>query len=168
MTVAAVAQLLIALAFVSIPVVRHRYGAAAKAAAEAELVGQGVRPTILEENKMRFDAGGHETAVPLIMTVVAALELSGNYSGTVLAWVFQPLVFLGNAVILYTNRTAAKGVQAAFGRKGDPMLAKIDVRALLAAAEGAFPRWVMPYLQNVRHAVVFGGSILVFIALLAS
>ncbi|WP_327111932.1 hypothetical protein OHB12_27190 [Nocardia sp. NBC_01730] len=56
MTVAAVAQLLIALASVRIPAVRHYYGAAAKAAAESELVRQGARPTILEENRMRFDA----------------------------------------------------------------------------------------------------------------
>lgn len=37
----AVLQLLVAAAFVSIPVVRHRYGAAAMAGAEAELERQG-------------------------------------------------------------------------------------------------------------------------------
>ncbi|MGV9610695.1 hypothetical protein [Nocardia xishanensis] len=64
-TVAAIAQLLIAAAFSSIPMVRHRYGAAAKAAAEAELNRQGVRPGVLAEHGMRFDAGGHETWAPL-------------------------------------------------------------------------------------------------------
>ncbi|WP_378736503.1 hypothetical protein [Nocardia brasiliensis] len=171
MTAAAFAQLLIALAFVSIPMVRHRYGAAAKAAAEAELSRQGVRTTVLAENNMRFDAGGHETAVPvavaLVMTVLAALNLAGNQWGATLSWAFQSIVLLGNVVILYTNVTAAKSVQAAFQRKNDPELHRVDAHALLAAAEGAFPRWVMPYLQNARHAVVFGGSLLVLIALLA-
>ncbi|MEU7630702.1 hypothetical protein AB0C34_12030 [Nocardia sp. NPDC049220] len=41
------------------------------------------------------------------------------------------------------------------------------MRDLLAADEGAFPRWVVRYLRNARQSVVFGGSILVFIALLA-
>ncbi|MEV5825630.1 hypothetical protein AB0L25_08635 [Spirillospora sp. NPDC052242] len=35
---------------------------------------------------------------------------------------------------------------------------------LLAAAEGAFPRWVMPHLQNVRHVIVFGGSAVALLA----
>ncbi|MET8776079.1 hypothetical protein ABZV58_13755 [Nocardia sp. NPDC004654] len=172
MTVAAIAQLLIALAFVSIPLVRHRYGAAAKAAAEAELNRQGVRPGVLAEHGMRFDAGGHETWAPLsialAMTGLAVLNLAGNLWGQTLTWIGQVLVVLVNIVILYSNLTAAKGVEAAFAKTGDPELARIDAGRFLAAAEGAFPRWVMPYLQNSRHAIVFGGSILVFIALLAA
>jgi hypothetical protein len=39
------------------------------------------------------------------------------------------------------------------------VLARIDVPALLDAAERGFPRWVFPTLQNARHTVVFGGSI---------
>ncbi|WP_263107728.1 hypothetical protein [Kitasatospora sp. DSM 101779] len=56
-------QLPVAGAFVSIPVVRARFGATA--AAHAELRRQGVRTTVLEENGMRFDAGGHETWAPV-------------------------------------------------------------------------------------------------------
>ncbi|MEU0505196.1 hypothetical protein [Nocardia sp. NPDC005998] len=172
MTVAAVAQLLIALAFVSIPLVRHRYGAAAKAAADADLTRQGVRPAVLEENGMRFDAGGHETWAPvgiaLVMTTLAVLNVAGNDWGRMLSWIFQVLVLLGNGVILYSNLTAAKSIRAAFARKADPELARIDVERFLDAAENAFPRWVMPYLQNLRHVIVFGGSILVLIALLVA
>ncbi|WP_328407821.1 hypothetical protein [Nocardia sp. NBC_00403] len=166
---AAVLQLLIALAFVSIPLVRHRYGAAAKTAAEAELRRQGIPASVLKENNLSFDAGGHETIVPatvaLIMMVLAALQLTGNHWGQTLSWIFQPLVLIGNVLIIYSNLTAAKSVQAAFARKGDPMLTRIDAAALLKAAESGFPRWVMPILQNVRHAVVMGGSILILIAL---
>ncbi|MCX5123785.1 hypothetical protein OG898_11070 [Streptomyces sp. NBC_00193] len=52
-----------------------------------------------------------------------------------------------------------KSVQAAFRRKGDPELLRVDVPAFLKAAEGAFPSWTR-VLQNVRHAVVFAGSAL--------
>ncbi|MFI6775953.1 hypothetical protein [Nocardia sp. NPDC050412] len=52
-----------------------RYGAAAQTAADAELARQGVRPRVLAENGMRFDAGGHETWAPvgiaLVMTAIA-------------------------------------------------------------------------------------------------
>ncbi|WP_433758399.1 hypothetical protein [Nocardia sp. CA-135398] len=165
MIVAAVAQLLIALAFVSIPLVRHRYGAAAQAAADGELARQGVRPRVLAEDGMRFDAGGHETWAPvgiaLVMTAMAVLNLAVNDWGRILSRVFQVLVLLGNIAILYSNLTAAKSVQAAFARKGDPELARIEVQSFLDVAEAA----VTPYLQNLRHAIVFGGSIVVLIAL---
>ncbi|WP_062990035.1 hypothetical protein [Nocardia anaemiae] len=169
MTIAAVAQLLIAFAFVSIPLVRHRYGAAAKAAADAELTRQGVRHGVLEENGLRFDAGGHETWAPvgiaLVMTGIAALNLAGNDWGRTLTLVCQVLVLLGNVAIVYSNLTAAKSVRAAFAHKGDPELARIDVQSFLDAAGAAFPRWVLPHLQNLRHVIVFGGSIVVLIAL---
>ncbi|MFV2178136.1 hypothetical protein ACFHW2_04235 [Actinomadura sp. LOL_016] len=128
-------QLLVAAAFVTIPMVRHRYGPAAKAAAEAELARQDVPTTVLEENGLKFDAGGHETAAPVAI-----------------------------AAILYSQLTAATSVRAAFERKGDPTLPRIDVRAPLEAAEGAFPRWVMPTLQNIRHTIVFAGSAVALLA----
>ncbi|MGN9838416.1 hypothetical protein ACTMTI_09885 [Nonomuraea sp. H19] len=169
-TFAAALQLLIALAFLSIPLVRHLYGSSAKTNAEAELTRQGIRTTVLEENKLSFDASGHETYVPatvaLVMTVLAVLNLSGIEWGQTLSWIFQPVVLVGNFLILYSQLTAAKSVQAAFARKGDPMLQRIDVRALLKAAESGFPTWVMPILQNIRHTVVIGGSVLVLAALI--
>lgn len=168
LVLAAVAQLLIALAFVSIPLVRHRYGATAKAAAEGELARQGVPVTVLEENNLRFDASGHETAAPVsiaaIMVVLAGLNLAGQSWAQVLTWVFGGLVLLGNGVILYSQLTATRSVRAAFERKGDPVLLTIDVQALLWAAEGAFPRWVVPVLQNIRHTTVFLGSAVALIA----
>ncbi|OLT16054.1 hypothetical protein BJF79_18520 [Actinomadura sp. CNU-125] len=167
-TLAAVLQLLVAVAFVSIPLVRHRYGPAAKAAAEAELARQDVPATVLEENGLKFDASGHETAAPVaiaaVMVAAASLNLAGHDWGRPLTWVFSSLVLLGNAVILYSQLTAAKSVRAAFVRKGDPALLRIDVPALLGAAEGAFPRWVMPNLQNIRHTIVFAGSAVALLA----
>jgi hypothetical protein len=167
MTFAAILQLLVALAFVSIPLVRGRFGDSAKVNAEAELTRQGVPVAVLAENKLSFDASGHETAAPVtvagIMVILAALNLTGNSWGESLTWVFQSLVIVGNALILYSNLTAVKSVQAAFKRKGDPMLQRVDVPALLKAAESGFPSWVS-ILQNVRHTVVFTGSALALVA----
>lgn len=161
-------QLLVAAAFVSIPLVRNRYGAAATAGAEAQLRRQGVPTTVLADNGMRFDAGGHETAAPVavaaVMTVLAGLGLAASSWAGPLTWVFQSLVLLANAAILHSQLTAEKSVRAAFARKGDPVLARVDVKALLTAAEAGFPSWVWT-LQNVRHAVVFGASILALGAL---
>ncbi|GIG64424.1 hypothetical protein [Phytomonospora endophytica] len=159
-------QILIGLAFVSIPWVRARYGPRAQAAAEAELTRQGVRPEILGENKLRFDHGGHETIVPvtvaLVMGACAALNIAGASIATPANWIFQTLVLLGNAAILYSNLTAVKGVETAFAKKGGE-LAAIDVKAFLTAAENAFPKWVFSILQNIRHVIAFGGSIAILI-----
>ncbi|MFF3442373.1 hypothetical protein [Streptosporangium sp. NPDC002721] len=163
----AATQLLVAAAFVSIPLVRHRYGATAMAGAQAELRRQDVRPTVLAENGMRFDAGGHETAAPVavaaVMVTLAALNLIGDGWAHPLTLVFQSLVLAGNGLILHSQLTAEKSVRAAFLRKGDPELASVDVPALLKAAEDGFPAWTWT-LQNVRHVVVFGASILALAA----
>ncbi|NGN66541.1 hypothetical protein G5C51_21895 [Streptomyces sp. A7024] len=163
----AVMQLLVAAAFVSIPTVRHRYGPTATAAAEAELTRQGVRTSVLAENKMRFDAGGHETAAPAtvaaIMVMLAVLNLADAGPAHVLTWVFQSLVLLANVVIVHSMLTATKSVQAAFARKGDPELARIDVPALLKAAEDGFPKWTWT-LATVRNVTVFGACGVVLLA----
>lgn len=139
------------------------------AGAEAELERQGVRTTVLAENGMRFDAGGHETAVPAtvaaVMVALAGLNLFGGDWARPLTLTFQSLVLAGNCLILYSQLTAETSVRAAFRRKGDPMLARVDVPALLKAAENGFPAWTWT-LQNVRHVVVFGASVLALAATL--
>ncbi|MFD6275738.1 hypothetical protein ACFWFI_09225 [Streptomyces sp. NPDC060209] len=164
---AASMQLLVAAAFVSIPVVRHRYGPSAKAAAVAELRRQDVRPQVLEENKLRFDAGGHETAAPVTvaatMIVTAVLNFAGAESAQLLTWIFSSLVLLMNAAIVHSNLTAVKSVEAAFRRKGDPELARVDVAPFLQAAENAFPAWVRAQTY-LRNTAVFAGSVIALAA----
>jgi hypothetical protein len=164
---AAIMQLLIAVAFVSIPVVRHRYGPAAKVAAVAELRRQNVRPEVLEENKIRFDAGGHETAAPATvaaaMIAIAGMNLAGSGLATLLTWIFCSLVVLMNVAIVYSNLAAQKSVEAAFRRKGDPALASVEVAPFLKAAEDAFPGWVRAQTY-LRNTVVFAGSAVAIVA----
>ena len=166
-TIAAVMQVLVAVAFVSIPVVRHRYGPAAKAAAVAQLRRQKVRPEVLEENRLRFDAGGHETAAPLavaaVMTITAALNFAGADLAQLLTWILSSLVVLMNVAIVYSNLTAVKSVEAAFRRKGDPELARVEVAPFLQAAEDAFPQWVRAQTY-LRNTVVFAGSAVALVA----
>ncbi|MFD0891895.1 hypothetical protein ACFQ08_45700, partial [Streptosporangium algeriense] len=160
-------QLLVAVAFVSIPVVRHRYGPAAKAAAVAELRRQNVRPEVLEENKLRFDAGGHETAAPVtvaaVMVGAAALNLAAAAAAPLMTWIFSSLVIVMNAAIVYSNLTAVRSVEAAFRRKGDPELARVEVAPFLKAAEDAFPRWVRAQTW-LRNTTVFAGSAIALLA----
>lgn len=171
-TTAAILQILIGLAFLTIPLVRHRHGPAAQAAAEAELARQGVPVTVLAENKIRFDAGGHETAVPATVAAVlgalAVLNLTGSHLGLVLTWVVQSLVLIGGLLILHSQLTAAKSVTAAFARKGDPVLMRIDVPTLLDAAGKGFPDWVFSVLQNLRHAIGLAGSVAVLVLTVAA
>ncbi|GAA2378701.1 hypothetical protein [Nonomuraea africana] len=170
-TLAAVLQILIALAFVSIPLVRARYGAGALAATEAELDRQNIPRSVLAENNIRFDASGHETWAPLsiavLVTALAVLNLTGSW-GETLSWVLQPLVLLVNLFILYSNLTAERSVRAHFAKTGDPVLQRIDVKAMLGAAERAFPSWVLPGLQNLRHVIVMGGSVAALVLLAIS
>ncbi|SDJ98957.1 hypothetical protein SAMN05428985_102160 [Nocardioides sp. YR527] len=161
-------ELAAAAAFLSIPIVRHRYGAHAMAGAEAELARQGVRTTALREYGMRFDASGHEWWAPggiaALLVTAAGLTLAGFDWMQPVNVVVLSLLFLGNCVIVYSNLTATRSVQAAFRRKNDPELAGVDVPALLKVAEAGFPDWTWT-LQKVRNTIVFAGSALGLILL---
>ncbi|MFJ1455599.1 hypothetical protein [Nocardia sp. N2S4-5] len=161
--VIAAVEVIAAAAFLSMPIVRNRYGTAAMAQAEGELARQGVRTTALRENGMRFDASGHEWWAPggiaALLVLAAGLGLAGFGWMRPVNWVVLSLLFLGNCAIVYSNLTAERSVRAAFGRKNDPELARIDVPALLRIAESGFPRWTWT-LQTVRNTLVLGGALL--------
>ncbi|MGW0182695.1 hypothetical protein [Nocardia sp. NPDC003345] len=159
--IVAVLATAIAAAFLSMPLVRHRYGAAAMATAQNELARQGVRTSALSENGMRFDASGHESIAPIsiaaVLLTVAGINLAAPGWAVAVNPVVFTLVLLGNGVIVYSNLTAVGSVRAAFARKGDPELMRIDVQALLKAAESGFPTWTWT-LQSARNVIVFGAA----------
>ncbi|UFS93940.1 hypothetical protein [Nocardia huaxiensis] len=162
-TVIATVELVAAAAFLSMPLVRNRFGAAAMVEAENELARQGVRTTALRENGMRFDASGHEWWAPggiaTLLLVMAGLNLAGFDWMRPVNWAVMALLLLANSVIVYSNLTAVRSVQAAFAKKNDPELARIDVPALIQVAESGFPDWVWT-LQKIRNTLVFAGSLL--------
>lgn len=161
--IVAVLAAAIAAAFLTMPLVRHRHGAAAMATAQNELARQGVRTSALSENGMRFDASGHESLAPMsiaaVLLTVAGINLAAPGWVVAVNLAVFTLVLLGNGVIVYSNRTAVGSVRAAFARKGDPELLRIDVPALLKAAESGFPDWTWT-LQTVRNVIVFGAAAL--------
>ncbi|MGW6404807.1 hypothetical protein [Streptomyces sp. NPDC055134] len=69
----------------------------------------------------RFDAGRHETCAPAsvaaAMVGVAVLNFMASTWGQTLTWVFSSLVLALNTLILHSQLTTAKSVQAAFRRK---------------------------------------------------
>ncbi|PZG14005.1 hypothetical protein [Nonomuraea aridisoli] len=122
-----------------------------------------MRGSVLAENGMRFDAGGHETWAPggiaAVLVAVAVMNVAAvSWSGTA-TWIVQSLVLVVHCLVIHSQLTAVSSVRSAFARKGDPVLAGIDVAALLKAAESGFPSWTWK-LANARNAVVFAASFL--------
>ncbi|MCP2169001.1 hypothetical protein LX83_005881 [Goodfellowiella coeruleoviolacea] len=99
----------------------------------------------------------------MVVAAIAARNLAGAGLAQPLTWVFSSLVLLMNVVIVYSNRTAVRSVTAAFQRKGDPELARVQVAPFLRAAENAFPRWVRAQ-AHIRNTVVFAGSAIALLA----
>jgi hypothetical protein len=167
-TFAAVLQLLIALAFLSIPFIGFVHGADIQAAAEAEMVRQGFSASVLAEHGLAFDESGFATLMPVAVAVIMAglalLNLTGRRIGRTLSWVFQPLVLLGNVAIVLSNMSAVQAVESLFQSSGDASLRNIDVQALLDAANSAYPGWVTS-LVDARSIVVTLGSVLVMVLL---
>jgi hypothetical protein len=104
-------------------------------------------------------------SIAVVLAALAALNLFGSPLGETLTWILQPLVILINGAILHSQLTAVSAVQGAFARKGDPVLRRFDVPAFLTAAENAFPSWVFPSAQNIRHTIAFAGSAAVLVLL---
>lgn len=166
--VAAMLQLLVALAFVSVPILGAVYGADVQAAAEAEVVRQGHAADALAKINVRFDESGVATVIPvaiaLSLATVALLNLAGKRVGWILSWIFQPLVLVGNFAIMVSQMSAAQALKSAFQSSGDATLRNIDAQAVLDAAGSAYPGW-LPVLVNTRFVVVTFGSALVLVLL---
>lgn len=161
-------QLLIAVAFLSIPLVGYLYGTEVQAAAEAEVARQGLPATILAEHGIRLDESGAATVLPIAAALAIAamglINLTGHRVGRILSWVGQPLVLVGNVLIMVSQRSAAQALETVFEESGDATLQRIDAQALLDSLQAAYPAWV-DYLVHVRNVVVILGSVLVIVLL---
>ncbi|WP_460530722.1 hypothetical protein [Flindersiella endophytica] len=161
--------MLIAAGYLIAPTLGLLYGDDIRAAAGAELARQGLPATVLTAVGISFDESGYATVVPVLVALVTAtlgvLNLAGRRPGWILSLVCQPLVLVGDLLILLTQVNRTRLLQSAIQQSGDPTVRKLDVPALLQAVESVYPSWE-PVATGVRYAVVSLGSILV-ITLLA-
>ncbi|MFE0150815.1 hypothetical protein ACFWY5_26940 [Nonomuraea sp. NPDC059007] len=107
---AGVLQLLYALAFLIAPVAGLVYGADVQAAAEAELIRQGLSPSALAENNVHFDEGGYALLVPVgtaVVAVLGALNLAGRRAGRILTLIAQPLFLAMDVIVILSQPTLA-------------------------------------------------------------
>jgi hypothetical protein len=162
-TVIAVTQWLIALAFLTVPLLGLIYGTDVQAAAEAEVVRQGQPAAVLIDNGLDFAEVGVALLVPLLVVfTLGALGLgirAGKRPAQILSWIAIPLVLLGNIAIMASNASAAQTLQTVFVQSTDERLHRLDARAVLDAATAAYPDW-LPYLTHTRNAVVLLGALL--------
>ncbi|MFG1706911.1 hypothetical protein ACFLIM_27335 [Nonomuraea sp. M3C6] len=141
-------------------------GAEAQAAAEAEVVRQGFPAEILSQHSIDF--GGKVSELPLavgmavILAALAALNLAGNRTGRILSWIFHPILFVLGCVIVSAQVFTAQFLESSF--KSDPVLARIDVPALMDATMQVIPGWLLPV--NVGKLILTTlGSLLVVVLL---
>ncbi|TMR89159.1 hypothetical protein EJK15_62300 [Nonomuraea basaltis] len=163
--VAASLQLLTVIPFLIGTFVVLLYGADAQAAAEAEIVRQGLPATILAQHGINF--GGSETlaiVLALILVTLAVLNLAGKGVGRILSWIFQPILFAMGVIIIPGQLFTAQFMESSFKNSGDSMLTRIDVPALIDAATHVMPGWLLPV--NIAKLVLTTlGSLLVIILL---
>lgn len=167
-TVAGALQLLVAAAFLMVPAVGFVYGGDVQAAAEAEMVRQGLPADVLDRNDVRFDEHGIAVAAPVViavgLAVLALLNLAGKRVGRILSLSFQPVLLVVDGLIIASQLFAVRLLESAFDGSGDATLRRVDVRALLDAATDAYPDW-LPYLTGARFVVTPLASVLVIILL---
>jgi hypothetical protein len=165
---AATLQLLAVVPFLIGSAVVLVYGAGAQAAAEAEVVRQGLPAAILADHGISFGSNTAEIPLPitiaLILTTLALLNLAGNRVGRILSWIFQPILFVAGCVIIPSQVFTAQFLESAFKNSGDPMLARIDVQALVDAAMHVLPGWLL-YVNVAKLALTTLGSLLVVVLL---
>ncbi|MEQ4716718.1 hypothetical protein [Nonomuraea sp. B19D2] len=161
-TVAGVLQLLFALAFLIAPVAGLVHGADVKAAIEAELVRQGLSPSILAENGIQLDEGGYALVLPLATTAIAAilawLNLAGKRMGRILTLLVQPIFLALDVFILATQVSRVQDFQAILGETA-------DVQAIFDAGGRVYPAWLLA-VSNGRLVFTMLASPAVIVLLL--
>ncbi|WP_283135832.1 hypothetical protein [Rhizohabitans arisaemae] len=159
---------LLAATFLIIPVIAYRYGDAAQRAAEAELARQRFPAEILAKHGVKFRESALETLFPfgiaVCVTVLASLNLAGNEVGRIGSWILGPILLIGGGFITAGQVFAARAVESAFGKSGDPTLRDVDVRAMVGAAAAEFPAVLRP-LIIARFLLTTLGSLLVVVLL---
>lgn len=164
-TLAVVLQLLLAATFLVSVATAVGYGPAAQRAAEAELSRQGIPPTVLGAENLRFDEGLAGTVpaviIALLLIMLAILNLRGRRIGRLLSWILQPLLVVAGAILVSGQVFLEAGLVQAFGQAG---VTGVDVAALVAAVRAEFPFWY-PAEAWLKLILVTAGQVVTMILL---
>ncbi|GAA3248497.1 hypothetical protein [Nonomuraea helvata] len=164
LTVAAL-QVLLALTYSIVPLVGHRYGAAAQQAADAEIRRQGHDPAVLVKHGLDFTASTASVVVSMAIAVglatLAVLNLGGQRLPT---WILQPILLIAGGFITTAQVFVIRYVEAALHKSGTT---DIDTRALLGAADAVFPDWFRPLIVT-RFLLTTAGSLVILLLLAVS
>lgn len=143
------------------------YGAGAQAAAEAEMVRQGLAPGLLAERGIAFGSSAAELppaiTIVAVLATLAVLNLRGSRVGRIASWIFHPALLAAGAVIVPGQVFTAHYLTTALAE--DPILAGADLPALVAAAARAMPDWLLT--ANVAKLVLTTAGSLLVVVLLA-
>lgn len=144
-TIAAVLQILFALAYLLSPIAGLVFGADVQAAAEAELARQGQSPGLLAGQGLHFDEGGYALVVPVSTAAIAAilawLNLRGTRWGRRLTLIAQPLFLLLDVLIFTSQLSRTQYLQDILGPG-------VDAQAVIDASERAYPTWLLALSQG--------------------
>jgi hypothetical protein len=165
---ASLLQFLLAATFLIMAFVAYRYGTDAQRAAEAEVAKQGFPTGFLAQHRVRFEESGVEAVLPVAIAVclatLASLNLAGSEVGRILTWIAQPILIVGGGIITTGQVFPVRYLESAFKKSGEAALQRIDVKAFVDAARGAFPAWLR-YLVAARFVLTTVGSLFVIVLL---
>ncbi|MFF3444248.1 hypothetical protein [Streptosporangium sp. NPDC002721] len=155
-------QLLLALTYLLVPLAGHRYGSAAQQAADTEIQRQGRDRAVLVKNGLDFTAGTASVAVSMAIALgLAALAVLNLNGQPLLTWILQPILLIAGGFITTAQVFVVRYVEAALRKSGTT---DIDAKALMRAAEAAFPRWFRP-LVLARFLLTTAGSLVILLVL---
>lgn len=152
-------QLLTAVTFLISTIFVFTSGAAAQAAAEAEVAREGLPASYLADNSIRFDdPGAAARALPIAIVVVlvalAVLNLAGKRIGRILSFVFQPILAVAGALVIYGQVFPEQII------KDDRM----NVHAVVEASRSAYPA-ALPYVVIAKFVLAVLGSLVIVVLL---
>jgi hypothetical protein len=168
---AAMLQAALAVTFLVIPIFAYHCGTDAQRAADAAARAQGCAAGVLGRHGVRFDERGAEMVLPIgiaaALAALAALNATGSDAGQPLSLVFQPILFVAGGAVTAGQVFPVRSTRLllAKAKADDAALRRLDVAAVIAAAQNAFPWWIRPLIM-ARFLLVTAGS-LAIVGLLA-
>ncbi|MEQ4719465.1 hypothetical protein [Nonomuraea sp. B19D2] len=166
--IASTLQYALAATFLVIPVIVHTHGEWAQRAAEAVVTRQGLPAGVLAQHRIKFAESVVELLFPVsiaaALAALASLGLAGSGVGRILSWIAAALMLTGGAFVTGSQVFAARYVEAAFKRSGDPAVRELDGGAMVRAAQEAFPAVLRPLIV-VRFVLATAGSLAVIVLL---